>query len=408
MRLINELYIKLIKNLTINKIKYIFLIFLLSPFLIMILVIKPFLFIRFGCLDIQRIGIISHIEHYLLHDRNKKKKTRTLDIWVIDGGNYNKQFYIILKRKFLIIKEFGIFYRVLNLLSKYIKIYSKHIIVFYSGTARLDRHSCQLNLTKNEIEKGESMLKKFGIPPKSKIICVSCRDSSYLRNKYPSKNFSYHSYRDNNIDNYVPAIKALIKEGFYVIRMGRVVKKKLNIKNKKFIDYPFHPLKDDFMDFFFAYKCYFWIGGHAGLDNIAVTFRKPFLALNMAPISNLQISSKKTILCLKIHKNYSGKKLSMNEIFKSPAMDCHHSEEFKKNKIKLEELKAHQIKDIVLETIKLMKNSWKIKNKNDLKLQKKFKKLFLSKINLIDPKFSYQFNALYSLSFLRKNSWFLK
>ena len=55
-----------------------------------------------------------------------------------------------------------------------------------------------------------------------------------------------------------------------------------------------------------------------------------------------------------------------------------------------------------------MKNSWKIKGKNDLKLQKKFKKLFLSKINQIDPKLRYKFNALYSLSFLRKNSWFLK
>ena len=55
-----------------------------------------------------------------------------------------------------------------------------------------------------------------------------------------------------------------------------------------------------------------------------------------------------------------------------------------------------------------MKNSWKIKDKNDLKLQKRFKKLFLSKINQIDPQIRYKFNALYSLSFLRKNPWFLR
>jgi hypothetical protein len=58
--------------------------------------------------------------------------------------------------------------------------------------------------------------------------------------------------------------------------------------------------------------------------------------------------------------------------------------------------------------VKLMKDSWKIKDKNDLKLQKKFKKIFLSKTDKFDPKFRYKFNALYSLSFLRKNSWFLK
>ena len=69
--------------------------------------------------------------------------------------------------------------------------------------------------------------------------------------------------------------------------------------------------------------------------------------------------------------------------------------------------KYHQ--DIVLEMTKLMKDSWKIKNKNDLKLQKKFRKLYLSKIKQIAPKYKHKkANALYSLVFLKKNPWFLK
>ena len=104
-----------------------------------------------------------------------------------------------------------------------------------------------------EIKSGESILKKFGIPSNAKIICLTCRDNLYLKKKFPSKNFSYHNYRDSNINNYIPAIKALIKKGFYVVRMGQIAKKKLNIKSKKFIDYSFHSLKDDFMDFFFVF-----------------------------------------------------------------------------------------------------------------------------------------------------------
>ena len=96
MRLIHELYIKLIKNFTINKAKYLFLIFLFFPILIILIVIKPILLIRFGYFDIKRIGIISSAEHYLLH--NKKKKYRLLDIWVIDTNTYNKQLLIILER----------------------------------------------------------------------------------------------------------------------------------------------------------------------------------------------------------------------------------------------------------------------------------------------------------------------
>ena len=291
MRLIKELYIKVIQNLTINKIKYIFLIILLSPFLIIIVLIKPILFIRFGYFDIKRIGIISGAEHYLLH--NKKRKKKILDIWVIDSNDYNKQLLVILKRKFLIIKELNIFYKVLKLLSKYLNIYSKHIIATYTKTARLDRDSCKLKLTKGEVKRGESLLKKFNIPSNSKIICLTCRDSSYLKKKFPSEEFSYHDYRDSNINNYIPTIKALIKKNFYVVRMGQIAKKRLNIKSNKFIDYPFHPLKNDFMDFFFAYKCYFWICSNNGLDEIATTFRKPLLDLNMAPIANFKISSKK-------------------------------------------------------------------------------------------------------------------
>ena len=30
-----------------------------------------------------------------------------------------------------------------------------------------------------------------------------------------------------------------IRRGYYVIRIGKVAKRKLNIKNAKFIDYPF-------------------------------------------------------------------------------------------------------------------------------------------------------------------------
>ena len=101
--------------------------------------------------------------------------------------------------------------------------------------------------------------------------------------------------------------------------------------------------------------------------------------------------------------------MSLNEIFDSGVGKSGRSEEFRRKKIKLDELNANQIKDIVLEMIKFMKDSWKIKNKSDLKLKKKFEKLYLSKIQKIDPKFTYKkLNAFYSLVFLKKNPWFLK
>lgn len=413
MRLIHKLYIKLVKNLTINKIKYIFLIFLLSPFLIFIVLIKPIVLIRFGNLGCERIGRFFDAEVYLLFSKFKKKRVKSFDIWVTGDFISNKQLLIILKRKFLVIQQLFIFYKILELLSKYISIYSKHIAInpkddFHTYNL-FNKHPMQLNLTKQEINKGELILKQFGIPKHAKIVCVTSRDNLYLRRTHPPVDFSYHNYRDSNVNNYIPAIKALIKKNFYVVRMGKIAAKRLDIKSSRFVDYPFHPLKSDFMDFFFGYKCYFWICGDTGLDEVARVFRKPVLDLNMSPLTGLKVASKKALLCLKIHKNYNNKKLSLNDIFDSGVGASFRSEEFRRKKIKLQELNANQIKDIVLEMTKLMKDSWKIKNKNDLKLQKKFEKLYLSKIKQIDPEFKHKkANALYSLVFLKKNRWFLK
>ena len=84
------------------------------------------------------------------------------------------------------------------------------------------------------------------------------------------------------------------------------------------------------MDFFFAHKCYFWICNNTGLDEIAKVFRKPLLDLNMAPVAGLKVTSKKTLLCSKIHKNYSNKKLSLNEIFDVGVGKSCHSKEFRR------------------------------------------------------------------------------
>ena len=73
MRLIHKLYIKLIKNFSLIKIKYLFIIFLLSPFLIFIVLIKPIVLIRIGNLVCERIGSFSNAELYLLINKFKKK-----------------------------------------------------------------------------------------------------------------------------------------------------------------------------------------------------------------------------------------------------------------------------------------------------------------------------------------------
>ena len=101
--------------------------------------------------------------------------------------------------------------------------------------------------------------------------------------------------------------------------------------------------------------------------------------------------------------------MSLSEIFDSGVANTFTSTAFGKKKIKLYELKAHQVKDLVLEMLYWVNNSWKIKKNSYQKLKKKFDKLFLTKIKNIDAQCNYKnVSATYSLTFLRKNPWFLK
>ena len=146
--MISKIYLKFVKTFSYKKIYYFFLLIFFSPIFFLLFLARPLKVIRFGYFDIKRIGIISSAENFLLWRTNEQKNS-FLDIWFIDSKIYNRQLYKILKRNFFIVTKFSIFYRILQLLSKYFIFFSKHLIKFYDGACRLDRGNCILKLSKN-------------------------------------------------------------------------------------------------------------------------------------------------------------------------------------------------------------------------------------------------------------------
>ena len=63
-----------------------------------------------------------------------------------------------------------------------------------------------------------------GIPINSKIVLIIVRDSKYLEKEFKYADFSYHSYRDCNIENFKLVAEYLTTKGYFVIRMGTEVK----------------------------------------------------------------------------------------------------------------------------------------------------------------------------------------
>jgi len=82
-------------------------------------------------------------------------------------------------------------------------------------------------------------LKKFGLKDNDKFVCLVVRDSAYQLKKMSAelRDWSYHDYRNFNLDNFVLAAEELTKRGYYVFRMGVVANKPFKTDNPKIIDY---------------------------------------------------------------------------------------------------------------------------------------------------------------------------
>jgi putative glycosyltransferase (TIGR04372 family) len=390
-----------------KKTKFLIFIILFSPLYLMIFILRPIIFLKFGLMSVDRIGSIMDLELYMIYN---KKKFNTVEIWFTSNIISNYQFLKILKRNFFLIQKFNIFFESLKLISKYFISFRKHLInssnFSYDTKNRLNKISTKLNLSKNEIIKGKKILQKYKLKKNSKIICITCRDNEYLK-KTSSIDFNYHSYRDNEVTKLIPAIKMLLKKKFIVIRMGKLVKKKININHSNFIDYPFHPMKSDFMDFYLARSCYFWIGSNNGLDELARLFRKPILMLNMAPVGLLKLGYRNSVLLSKKFK-YKKKYLNLSSIFKNRIAFISDTNHYKKNRTSLIENNSHEILKSVKNILILIQNKWKM-SKNKMILQKKFRKNFFYYIK----KYNYNFfhgspKAILCDNFIKKNSWLLK
>ena len=108
-----------------------------------------------------------------------------------------------------------------------------------------------------------------------KFVCLHVREDGYHHDG------GRRAYRNAKISSYYPAIKYLLSEGMYVIRMGDPSMEKANIDHKYFFDYPFSDIKSDSMDLFLIRNCEFYIGMQSGILDVAHMFNKPILILNM-------------------------------------------------------------------------------------------------------------------------------
>lgn len=163
----------------------------------------------------------------------------------------------------------------------------------------LDAFPPSLMFTADEEERGLRLLGDLGVPPDTPYVCLAVRDSAYLEATAPHRDWSYHDYRDSDIETYVQMCEALAEAGYAVLRMGAIVKQPLVSPHPLVIDYATSGLRSDFGDVYLFAKCSFCITTSTGMDALAMIFRRPMGAVNLPVAGALQLGESLRLVMFK-------------------------------------------------------------------------------------------------------------
>ena len=145
-----------------------------------------------------------------------------------------------------------------------------------------------LTFNSSELAEGQIFLRKLGLSPNDKFICLNVRDGVFLRESEAigwtkNRDWSYHDYRDSDISTYVKAAEVLAEMGYTVFRMGAIVKEPLISKHPRVVNYATNGMRTEFLDIFLGAHCTFCISTGSGWDSVPTIFRRPIMLVNHLP-----------------------------------------------------------------------------------------------------------------------------
>jgi len=193
------------------------------------------------------------------------------------------------------------------------------------------------SLSPEELERGLKTREAFNIPPEAPIVTLHVREGGYL------PKLAYHSYRDSDIESYLPAIEYLIDRGFYVVRLGDSSMKRLHNPPPQLIDVPFHPSYNDFAEPYFLAVSSFFFGSSSGPAAAAQTFGTPVLYTNSQIQMRIWYGEQDMYLPKRYHSRQLGRDLTLEEIVLSPAHHFARIEDFERIGLELHENSPDEI-----------------------------------------------------------------
>ena len=251
-----------------------------------------------------------------------------------------------------------------------------------------------LSLKEADRQFGLACLRQMGVPDGSWFVCVHCREDGYLGDVN-------QSLRNADISNYLLAIKAIIKRGGWVMRMGDPSVKPLPAMDKV-IDYAHSNMRSEQMDVFLCATCKFFLGSDSGLYHVSSVFGVPAAIANYAHLSGVLPYGPADIGIPKLIWSEKDKRyLAFKEVLGSPSGKYLFDHLFMRAGLRPVENSAEDIRDLAMEMLDRTEGVLQYSGDDEL-LQKRFKAL-------MNPN-HYSFGAISRVGcdFLRKYSLLLE
>jgi putative glycosyltransferase (TIGR04372 family) len=274
----------------------------------------------------------------------------------------------------------------------------------------LDKFEPHLAFTPAEEAFGISSLNAMGITAKDKFVCVVFRDHAYFDDLLGPGKDARDGYRNSNIQSFSEAAEELVRRGYFVLRMGKLVEHAFTSAKDRIIDYANSPYRSDFMDIYLGAKCAFAVSTGTGWDGIPQVFRRPICYVNFSPLGYFPTSRAGDLFIPKHHfSTISQRKLSLREIFEYGGGRLAHVDSYKANDIALSECSPKELLEIVVEMDERIRHVWHKLPCTDDSLQEKFKAIF--KTGISEASISHlhgEIRATIGMDFLRQNQWWLE
>jgi putative glycosyltransferase (TIGR04372 family) len=273
--------------------------FILCPVLIIVLwLLKPFLWVRIGRLESNSMGMLSLDPHLFINRMRRGVLPKEAFYFFIAYKRQlcNQQMMRMIKRELNVCVStfldwcFRGMEPIFQLTPFFVLIEASHQEYYEYKNSQPS-----LKFTEKELEKGRKVLAEMGLQfQKDNFVCIHARDSAYhiARDIGPPgvKSFHRNEYRNTDINTYREAIDFLVEKGRFVIRVGAIAESPLNYKHPKVIDYTFSKYQSDFMDIFLVANCELLLGSASGGCDISGAFGVPRIGVNFVPIGITPLS----------------------------------------------------------------------------------------------------------------------